>query len=81
MPRQIISTPDAPEFSGYSQAVKVGTTIYVAGTIGVDAATGELAGRTIQEQARQSLLNCRAILRARRPAERRRHGAHAAAAP
>jgi 2-iminobutanoate/2-iminopropanoate deaminase len=64
MPRQIISTPDAPEFSGYSQAVKVGTTIYVAGTIGVDAATGELAGRTIQEQARQSLLNCRAILRA-----------------
>jgi acyl dehydratase len=30
MPREIISTPEAPEFSGYSQAVKVGDTIYSA---------------------------------------------------
>jgi 2-iminobutanoate/2-iminopropanoate deaminase len=64
MPRQIISTPDAPEYSGYSQAVKVGNTIYVAGTVGVDVATGELAGPTIHDQTRQSLRNCRTILRA-----------------
>ena len=44
--------------------MKVGNTIYVAGTIGVDVATGELAGHTIQEQTRQSLRNCQAILRA-----------------
>jgi len=44
--------------------VKVGNTIYVAGTIGVDVATGELAGHTIQEKTRQSLRNCQAILRA-----------------
>src|SRR6185503_3148554 len=41
-----------------------GDTIYVAGTIGLDVATGEFAGPTVQEQARQSLRNCRAILRA-----------------
>jgi 2-iminobutanoate/2-iminopropanoate deaminase len=64
MPREVISTPDAPEYPSYSQAVKVGSTIYVAGTVGVDVATGELAGPTVKEQARQALRNCRAILRA-----------------
>ena len=64
MPREVISTPDAPEYPTYSQAVKVGNTIYVAGTTGVDVRTGELAGPTIHEQTRQSLLNCQAILRA-----------------
>ncbi len=64
MPRQVISTPNAPQYPSYSQAVKADNTIYVAGTIGVDVATGELAGPTVQEQARQSLRNCQAILRA-----------------
>jgi 2-iminobutanoate/2-iminopropanoate deaminase len=64
MPRQVISTPEAPEYPSYSRAVKVGSTIYVAGTIGVDVVTGALAGPTIQEQTRQSLRNCQAILRA-----------------
>lgn len=64
MARVFISTPEAPEYPSFSQAVKVKDTIYVAGTIGVDVATGELAGTTIQEQTRQSLLNCQAILRA-----------------
>jgi 2-iminobutanoate/2-iminopropanoate deaminase len=64
MPRHVISTAEAPEYPSYSQAVKVGDTIYVAGTTGVDVATGEFAGPTVQEQARQSLLNCQAILRA-----------------
>ncbi|MEV5410860.1 RidA family protein [Thermopolyspora sp. NPDC052614] len=64
MTRKVISTPEAPEYPTYSQAVKVGNTIYVAGTIGVDVKTGKLAGHTIQEQTRQALLNCQAILRA-----------------
>jgi 2-iminobutanoate/2-iminopropanoate deaminase len=64
MRRVVISTPEAPEYPSYSQAVKVKDTIYVAGTIGVDVATGELAGPTVEEQTRQSLLNCQAILRA-----------------
>ena len=64
MPREVISTPEAPEYPSYSQAVKVGNTIYVAGTVGVDVSTGEFAGPTVKEQARQSLRNCQAILRA-----------------
>ena len=64
MPKEIISTPEAPQSSMYSQAVKAGNTIYVAGTTGVDVATGKFAGATVKEQARQSLLNCQAILRA-----------------
>ncbi|WP_426506059.1 RidA family protein [Dactylosporangium sp. McL0621] len=64
MARRVISTPEAPEYPTYSQAVRAGNTIYVAGTPGVDVATGEFAGPTAREQARQSLLNCAAILRA-----------------
>jgi 2-iminobutanoate/2-iminopropanoate deaminase len=64
MPKQVISTPDAPEFSGYSQAVRAGDTIYVAGTVGMDVTTGEMAGPTVREQTRQALRNCEAILRA-----------------
>ena len=64
MTRQIIRTGDAHAHPAYSQAVKAGNTIYVAGTLGVDVATGELAGPTVKDQARQSLLNCQAILRA-----------------
>ena len=64
MTRQIIHTGDAPASPAYSQAVKAGSTIYVAGTTGVDVATGEFAGPTVKEQARQSLRNCQAILRA-----------------
>ena len=64
MPREIISTAEAPESPAYSQAVKAGNTIYVAGTTGIDVATGEFAGPTVTEQARQALRNCQAILRA-----------------
>jgi 2-iminobutanoate/2-iminopropanoate deaminase len=65
MPKQHISIPEAPEYDpGYSQAVKAGNTVYVGGTMGVDVATGDFAGPTVKEQTRQSLLNCRAILRA-----------------
>jgi 2-iminobutanoate/2-iminopropanoate deaminase len=38
MPGEVISTPEAPEYPSYSQAVKAGNTIYVAGTTGVDVA-------------------------------------------
>jgi hypothetical protein len=42
MPNQVISTPDAPESTDDSQAVKAGNTIYVAGTTGVDVTTGTI---------------------------------------
>lgn len=64
MPREIITTPDAPSSPLYSQAVRAGTHVYVSGTVGVDMGTGALAGDTIQDQTRQAFANCEAILNA-----------------
>jgi 2-iminobutanoate/2-iminopropanoate deaminase len=64
MPNEIISTPEAPRSPMYSQAVKAGDTVYVAGTPGIDVTTGTFAGPAVKDQARQALLNCQAILRA-----------------
>ena len=62
--REIIATPGAPASPLYSQAVKAGPYVYVSGMVGVEAATGSLAGPTIEEQTRQALTNCEAVLRA-----------------
>ena len=44
MSRIIVSTPDAPAAIGtYSQAVKVGNTVYMSGQIGLDPATMTMA--------------------------------------
>ena len=64
MTREIIRTSDAPSSPQYSQAIKVGSTIYVSGTTGIDPKTKQMAGSTIQEQTRQALANCESILRA-----------------
>jgi 2-iminobutanoate/2-iminopropanoate deaminase len=64
MPRQIITTANAPSSPLYSQAVKAGPHVLVSGIAGIDPATGSLAGDTIQDQARQALANCQAILQA-----------------
>ena len=64
MSNKVISTPEAPESPDYSQAVRAGNTIYVAGTTGVDVTTGAFAGLTAYAQTRQALLNVQAILRA-----------------
>jgi len=62
--REVVSTPNAPSSPLYSQAVKAGGHVYVSGVVGVDMSSGDLAGPTIQEQTRQALTNCRAILQA-----------------
>jgi reactive intermediate/imine deaminase len=64
MPRQIITTADAPSSPLYSQGVKAGPHVLVSGIVGIDPATGRMAGDTIQDQTRQALANCEAILRA-----------------
>ena len=63
MSRQIIRIPEAPMNPLYSQAVKVGHDVYVTGMLGVDPRTN-VFGTTIQEQVRQSLINCQNVLRA-----------------
>ncbi|WKK70335.1 Rid family hydrolase [Rathayibacter oskolensis] len=62
MTRQIISTVDAPSSPLYSQGVRAGSVIAVSGTVGIDPATGAVAGPSIQDQTRQALLNCEAVL-------------------
>jgi 2-iminobutanoate/2-iminopropanoate deaminase len=42
----------------------VGTTIYVAGMAGIDPRTNEMAGPSMQDQTRQSIDNCQAVLKA-----------------
>jgi enamine deaminase RidA (YjgF/YER057c/UK114 family) len=64
MPRQIITTANAPASPLYSQGVKAGPYVLVSGIVGIDPATGSLAGDTIQDQTRQALTNCEAILQA-----------------
>ena len=63
MPRQVITTSSAPSSPLYSQAVKAGSQVFVSGTTGMDPSTGRMAGDSIQEQTRQALTNCEAILR------------------
>ncbi len=64
MARQIIQTSDVPRSALFSQAIKVGSTVYLSGIAGIDPKTNQLAGATIQEQTRQALVNCEKILRA-----------------
>ena len=64
MPRQIITTANAPSSPLYSQAVKAGPHVLLSGIVGIDPGTGNLAGDTIQDQTRQALANCQAILQA-----------------
>lgn len=60
--REIINTEDAPQSPLFSQAVKAGPFVYISGLVGMDVRTGSLVGSTVQEQTRQALTNCRAVL-------------------
>jgi reactive intermediate/imine deaminase len=65
MSKQIISTPQAPAAIGtYSQAVRVGNTIWVSGQIPLDPATKELIKGDVEAQVRQVFENLKAIVTA-----------------
>ena len=65
MSKQIISTPHAPAAIGpYSQAVRVGNTIWVSGQIPLDPATKELVKGDMEAQVRQVFENLKAIVAA-----------------
>lgn len=64
MPRLTITTADAPSSPLYSQGIRAGTDVYVSGTVGIDPSTTSLAGPAIQDQTRQALKNCQAVLAA-----------------
>ena len=63
MTKQIISTTSAPAAIGpYSQAVRVGNTIWISGQIPLDPTTQELIKGDIEAQVRQVFENIKAIV-------------------
>lgn len=62
MPRQPIHTDNAPAAIGpYSQAVRVGTTVYLSGQTPLDPASGVLVDGDIAVQARRAFDNLQAV--------------------
>jgi len=65
--KKIISTSEAPAAVGpYSQAVRVGSTIYCAGQIPLDPKSGQIVGGGVDAQTRRVLDNITAVLKAER---------------
>ena len=63
--KQVIHTDKAPAAIGpYSQAIQVGQMLFTSGQVPIDPETGAIVEGGIQEQARQSLNNLKAILNA-----------------
>ena len=63
--RAIISSTDAPEAIGpYSQAVKVGNTVWLSGQIPLDPESMTLVSGGIEAQARRVFLNLAAVAEA-----------------
>ena len=61
--REAISTDGAPAAAGpYSQAIRAGELVFTAGQLGIDPASGELAGDDVVAQAERALANLAAIL-------------------
>jgi len=62
MSREIISTNDAPAAIGtYSQAVKVGRTVYLSGQIPLDPATMQLVSGDIDAEITRVFENLKAV--------------------
>lgn len=65
MPREIIHTDQAPDAIGaYSQAVKVGPTVYLSGQIPLDPATMQLVEGDMAARVRRVFDNLAAVARA-----------------
>jgi reactive intermediate/imine deaminase len=65
MPRTIISTPQAPAAIGtYSQAVRVGQTVYLSGQIPLDPQSMQMVNASIEDEIHQVFRNLRAVAEA-----------------
>jgi reactive intermediate/imine deaminase len=65
MPREIITTDQAPQAIGtYSQAVKVGTTVYLSGQIALDPQTMTMVDGDTEAEIRRVFDNLQAVARA-----------------
>jgi len=61
--REVVVGPNVA-VGPYSQGVRAGDFLYVSGQPGIDPNTGEVAGPTVGEQARQAMRNLESVLRA-----------------
>jgi 2-iminobutanoate/2-iminopropanoate deaminase len=64
MKEPIVTTAVPAALGPYSQAIAAGETLYCAGQIPLDPATGELVGHDVATQTRRVLENLRAVLAA-----------------
>ena len=65
MPREIVRTDQAPQAIGtYSQAVKMGSTVYLSGQIALDPQTMTLVDGDTEAEIRRVLDNLSAVARA-----------------
>ena len=65
MPKEIISTTNAPQAIGpYSQAVKTSNLMFISGQIPMDPTTGNLVEGSIEDEANQVLKNLQSICEA-----------------
>ncbi len=61
--KKMISTDKAPKAIGpYSQGVKTGGLVFFSGQIPLDPATGEMVGKSIEEQTERVMENIAAVL-------------------
>ena len=64
-PLEVVESSEAPPAIGpYSQAIRAGHTVYLAGQLGIDPASGDLVAGGIREETRQAMENLGAVLRA-----------------
>jgi 2-iminobutanoate/2-iminopropanoate deaminase len=59
---EVVESPRVPRRGPYSQAVRLGEMLFVAGQAGLDPSSGALAGTTFELQARRAFENLREIL-------------------
>ena len=63
--KQIIATNKAPGAIGpYSQGTVGGQMVFTSGQLGINPATGKLAGQSVEEQTMQALKNLGEVLKA-----------------
>ncbi|MFX1474884.1 MAG: RidA family protein [Promethearchaeota archaeon] len=63
--KEVVYTESAPQPVGpYSQAIRAGDLVFVAGQVPFDPVAGEFVRGTIADQARQCMENIRAIVEA-----------------
>jgi 2-iminobutanoate/2-iminopropanoate deaminase len=62
MRKQVLESARVPRIGPYSQAIRVGDLIFTAGQPGIVPETGAVAGQDFESQARQAILNLKAVL-------------------